>query len=367
MNDENTEEKKPEEEAPTNSLIKKIEEIESAARENKTKAELRVLFDGLFAELTDENWFPVTKRALKYFVGLQSILEEKDLLKEFWLSWGDVLKEPEKLYMKSMYFLPEMIFFLCNETNIRNLYTQVFAENWNFRKLRDLAIEQHYSNPVILNSIGTILEKLGIEVPALLRKGRDFRTRAQVLFAKDELKQEFLETVDKKLKQSKMELDNKVKGIEVELKKIVPQTEGKIDERIKEQERNSIRNFVQIIGIFAAIIAFIVTMVPASIRLGGASIPVALAGLAIVTAGIIVLLAMIFGRDERRKSLSKGLTGIIIAFILWLTLTVVLAFVEPNVLAPPERVDTLYIDTVESRPPPTPLPDGGTNGIEEGE
>jgi hypothetical protein len=85
----------------------------------------------------------------------------------------------------------------------------------------------------------------------------------------------------------------------------------------------TIRNLVQIIGIFAAIIAFLVIIVPTEVRLGGASVPialVALAGLAIVTAGIIILLAMIFGGREKTSGwLIAGLIITIVLFLAWIT------------------------------------------------
>lgn len=93
------------------------------------------------------------------------------------------------------------------------------------------------------------------------------------------------------------------------------------------------RNFVQIIGIFAAIIAFVVTIVPTAVRLGGASVPIALAGLAIVTAGIIVLLAMIFGREGQKKTgLIVGISIAGFLFLAWLAGTIWLAIYYPEIL-----------------------------------
>lgn len=360
MSDEKNKEKKQEEQASRRPwLFRQLDAIKETIESTDDVATLKRLFDNVFKEMTNDNLWLMDEEGVRYrkylqqrggriedegpgFGKLHVLYKLTEPIVLFWTSWFQARQAKKG---KDLNALDYFMFFFFGEIDIdslRFLHNEIYYTDFSFSKLIDSVKKEHYYNSNTLEAVGGILEKLwGVNHFHAL-EGRNFCARAQALRVKDELK----------LEETKQELAQLKKDTEEQTEKL-----QKGIEESRENEQRMTRNFVQIIGIFAAIIAFIVTMVPTAARLGGASIPIALAGLAIVTAGIVILLAMIFGKDERRKSLSKGLTGIIIAFTLWLTLTVVLAFVEPNVLRPPPdpvRVDTLYIDTVETTPPPTP-------------
>lgn len=180
-----------------------------------------------------------------------------------------------------------------------------------FSSLRD----EYWNNSDLLRPIAGILERLGDETKKYVRNwATTIKARIQTLNLKEELEEKTLKPFKEFIKKSEQEI--------AELKRAT-------DEKLRTSERHSI----QIIGIFAAIIAFIVTIVPTAVRLGGASIPIALAGLAIVTAGIIILLAMIFGRREKTSCwLIAGLIITIVLFLAWITGTVLAAIHYPNIL-----------------------------------
>jgi len=392
MSDENTEEKKPEEQAPPLPwLLNQLDVINSMAVRGDKLNEITPLLWEIINRITwelyeskdNESVFfnsynkehqimsvkgrsfslgsnaPIASAVildhLIFDIAVRFNTSNQDLLVEFWQMWlikrcdaegsNDVPKR-ELLDDFALRFFKDL-----RVETVRTLYQRVDGTSQSFREipliLERYKLEEKYPPIYIITGL---LEKLGEVDVELGNLGREIRIRAQNLQMEDLQKnlidyKRFVFSTKQELTNLKNETESKTKLL----------SEG--IEEAKDNENRMTRNFVQIIGIFAAIIAFIVTIVPTAVRMGGASIPIALAGLAIVTAGIVILLAMIFGKDERRKSLSKGLTGIIIAFTLWLTLTVVLAFVEPNVLRPPPdpvRVDTLYIDTVDTTPPPTP-------------
>ncbi|TKJ44018.1 hypothetical protein CEE36_02550 [candidate division TA06 bacterium B3_TA06] len=186
--------------------------------------------------------------------------------------------------------------------------------------------------------IGSVLEKLGALNWDLTSKGLNYKAQAQNKLAQAQLEKEVIKPLESRFEKVKKETEELDKKVEI----------------AKDNEQRMTRNFVQIIGIFAAIIAFIVTIVPTAVRMGGASIPVALAGLAIVTTGIIILLSMIFGRDDRRENLKRGFWVAIGAFAVWFAITIALLFITPESLRPPpdaSRVDTIYqsrVDTVQT-------------------
>jgi hypothetical protein len=384
MSNENTEEKRPEEQAlPELWVWEQYDKIQEAFDANKSASEIRILLDQLFSGLTEENFLltgSYGKEIRKQFEELGKdfgkLFKDKngrfawvfafesdfDIIKELWYSW---VKNRELKNIKDQdtvdYIALYCLIGLDNDTT-NKLYEEVKGDDFNFYHLEGLGKSQYKENPFILRFIGHILSSL--EGKDSYRKlfsvsGMEFLSQAQIL----QLKQEVIEPFKKSADEREKKLEALKDTTEEEFSKLDKRVK-KSEEELKTTEQRSIRNFVQVIGIFAAIIAFIVTIVPTAVRLGGASIPVALAGLAIVTAGIIILLAMIFGREEkeeRRRALRKGFWGAIGAFGAWLILTLILAFAQPNVLRPPPdpvRVDTLYIDTVDTTPPPYPPPPG---------
>jgi hypothetical protein len=205
--------------------------------------------------------------------------------------------------------------------------------------------------------IGRILENSHYD--HLAKEGTNFRARAQALRVKEELK--FDET--------KQELAQLKKDTEEQTEKL-----NKGIAEAKDNEQRMTRNFVQIIGIFAAIIAFVVTIVPMAVRLGGASSPIALAGLAIVTAEIIFILAMVFGNKQDKSKYQNWVIAGVFVFAVWLGFTAWLALKHPKTLVtakedsslvqPSQRIEAknLYMmnstkDTVGTSkvsPPPPP-------------
>ncbi|MCK4334605.1 MnhB domain-containing protein [candidate division WOR-3 bacterium] len=376
---ENKEEKKTQA-PPKPWLLKKVDAINEAIDENRNVKEIGDLFEELLEGLTSERYnfndpegkkyseYLEIKRkpigyiffckCLKIVIGINKENSySQNLSKELWTRWGNYRLRKTINNLKEVDDFVSFLFQFLRPTVIQNLYEAVEKLEWNFDKLHRVLGEIYRNNPNILENVATILEKVDVKSWLLANCGKSLRAQAEILRIKPDLKKEVKEELEedtlkpfeRKVEAAQEDIAESVENAQKTITNLKESTERKL--------RDSEARFIQVIGIFAAIIAFIVTIVPTAVRLGGASIPIALAGLAIVTAGIVILLAMIFGKDERRKSLSKGLTGIIIAFTLWLTLTVVLAFVEPNVLRPPPdpvRVDTLYIHTVETTPPPTP-------------
>jgi len=387
---ENKEEKQTEEEAQDyprflqlleeiRKRVYSLKQVSEATVKEETQKKIRELLGELFEGLTTDKyclqdsdgktWVKHLERQgedamgimtdkMANFINIFLIEPNRGAVFDFWDLWASNRRRKTENDLKTLDNLALSCLSRMDEKIAYEFFLRVQRSNFALSDLYNLATTTYKNSSKLLIAIGRVLQKAREIHGYWSEKGQDLIVRGYILSAKDELKQEFLETVDKKLKQSKMELDNKVKGIEVELGKIVSQTEGKIDERIKEQERNSIRNFVQIIGIFAAIIAFIVTIVPTAVRLGGASIPVALAGLAIVTAGIILLLAMIFGNPEEkhRKRLNVGFWVAVGLLVIWLGFTAWLAIKHPNTLvtAKEEKTTTQPVQTnVYMMSPPT--------------
>ncbi|GEM_PF-4562988 len=300
--------------------------------------------------------------------GLYTFLDDlnKPPLRELWYAWGrfhksECKKEKEKgkegknpKFTFADIIASNRLMNLLDDTKTKDFFYKEVAfkdENgifmdpeWNLYTLLDWARKEDPFDYNKMHYLGNFLVKF--------KDRNDFRIdnigaiklieRAQILTAKDEIRKEFKE-----------DLGTKIKEIEQKLKEESKELKEKVEEA-KDAENRMTRNFVQIIGIFAAIIAFVVTMVPAAARLGGASIPVALAGLAIVTSGIILLLSMIFGKRENKKA-SKGLIiGIVTClalFIIWLFATSWLAIKHPDTLRPPPnaaRIDTMYINRIDT-------------------
>lgn len=291
--------------------------------------------------------------ALKEFA---SKLKQSDLVESFIEAWNDYYLEKPRNYDVDIWIL-EFIQDLV-EINYRGLKeTDPFSGKGSaslINKVRKGGLaKENYDNPLILDEMVRILA----EIPFYKNVGEELKVRATSNRVFNKRFMEVGKTLNE-LKELKSDVEVLQEKTTDELTKLNQRSvvlTRRIEQTSQETERRSIRNFVQIIGIFAAIIAFVVTMVPTAVRLGGASIPIALAGLAIVTVGIILVLAMIFGKREKAGAgLIAGVSITGVLFVGWLLLTVGLAFAKPNILAPrpdPVRVDTLYIET---SPPPTP-------------
>ncbi len=395
MSDENTEEKKLEGQVPPLPwFLNQLDKIVVAIDDKNTPADtVDSLFNELFSKTTYAMYECVDETSRKYdthlektqtkslqlahghmshpkqlscrimrdyfVMHLQSRLNNKPRrcllgLWKAWLSWrkenspGGAIRAGEAPDLFALHLLKKL-----RADKVRELYDWVKNTDYHFGALHPIAQEYELiHNFTELFIIADLFLKLGEYDFDLTQRGRELSVKAQSFWVEDKLNRDVVIPFKKSIEERKKELAQLKKDTEEKTKEL---REG--IEKAKENEQRMTRNFVQIIGIFAAIIAFIVTMVPTAARLGGASIPIALAGLAIVTAGIIILLAMIFGKEEEREKLKKGFWGAIGAFGAWLILTLILAFAQPNVLRPPPdpvRVDTLYIDTVDTTPPPTP-------------
>jgi len=337
MSDEKNKEKKPEEQAPKPFLFIKIEEIESAVKSKKTRKEITKLLYELLNHFVKEKvkleqpteeqlTIDVSQKIAlgTYLFRLSELIREENLLLDLWNVWGQTRKYLENPEFNVADFLACTQLISRDDRDIEILDLHTMENDWNFSRILELAKADKPLNPSKLEYFGALLEKVKRVNWYLGHEGRNLSALAQALKVNQQLEKEtlepFREETDKRMKR----FEGRIQGVEA--------------------------RFIQIIGIFAAIIAFIVTMVPTAVRLGGASIPVALAGLAIVTAGIIILLAMIFGRGDRREKLKKGFRVAIGAFAVWFAITIALLFIKPESLRPPpdpNRVDTtLQIDTI---------------------
>ncbi|MBN2380966.1 hypothetical protein JXM67_14305 [candidate division WOR-3 bacterium] len=381
---ESKEEKKPEgQEPPKPWLFKQLKKIYTAIVEKKKANEISPLFGELFDNYTLERYtysdkeskdfesyliqngikevkvFSLPHRYSRvpsirdifqaYVRDFSNILAHdngKDhlLISNFWYSWwASRSSKPEQ--SKCIDYLAFGVLSFLSPQVVHQLLHDTFISNIPLFHLSTLGKELYFYEPVHLKLIGRILEKFeGKEgsLADLADIGRNFRARAEALYVKDELKKETQEELNKQIEDARSSFMQNAKG-EIDKK------EKGFDDKVKNVEAR----FIQIIGIFAAIIAFIVTIVPTAVRLGGASVPIALAGLAIVTVGIILVLAMVFGREEKkdiRQALRKGFYWTLGAFGLWLVVTVGLVFLKLDALRPPpdpNRVDTvLQYDTL---------------------
>jgi hypothetical protein len=351
MNDENTEEKRPEEEKPQKPwLLRQLERIQNAIKEGKDFDEIRPPLEQLFDEITPERYSFTDKESQEYLLfmskRLQKLFKEETIeltpyylnrqekflplwkiahspfASEIWKLWWEKAKAKGEDNRQLLDSLALDIFILAEKNTLESICDERWYDG-DFHNLARLAASIYADAPSTLDKIGIVLEKIDSKAPELADAGKSFRARAQALWVKEELKEETKDEVRAIVSEETKKFSEEIKK---ETNSSLDTLKQELDEGLdvaKENEQRMIRNFVQIIGIFAAIIAFIVTIVPTAARLGGASIPIALAGLAIVTAGIIILLAMIFGREEkeeRRRALRKGFWGAIGAFGAWLIL-----------------------------------------------
>jgi len=383
-------------------LVQKFKEVEEKVIAGGTPEEIQVVFEEFFSLDTRGRWKEELQKTpqdiLEGFKKLIDSIDSSRVLFPLWRAWEaarnrdkDETKRLLDRYAEYNFHIQDyLVLFLLNNIDEKYVFELYDNAKQSFGRLIHWCREVYWNNPAGLEHVGLFLEKLGLTNWDYTTEGKKFRARSSVLLAKRELTREIMDTVDSKVdesigklrneseSQSKKlydEQDDKIKEIRNETGVLIADAKTELktyaEERMteiskdtaQETERRAIRNFVQIIGIFAAIIAFIVTIVPTAVRLGGASVPIALAGLAIVTVGIILVLATIFGKKEKPSGgLIAGICVTGALFVGWLLLTLGLAFVKPNVLAPPpvpERIDTLYI---ESSPAPTPSIEEGEDG-----
>lgn len=248
-----------------------------------------------------------------------------ELLMMFWDAWLVSHKNTSTRKHEAQDKLALMVISQLDVNVVREWYMKAHPE---FSPLVSLARNEYKNNYEILFLLGETLEKLGEIAWWLSREGRNIIANARSLQTEEKLKKDVIEPFKESITATEERITNLKKETEDRTKEL---KEGIKDAR--DNENRMTRNFVQIIGIFAAIIAFIVTIVPTAVRLGGASVAIALAGLAIVTAGIILLLAMIFGREGKRKcGLIVGLIIIGVLFLGWLFITLWAAVMFPDIL-----------------------------------
>lgn len=368
MSDENTEEKKPEEQRPSLPwLLNQLDIINSMAVGQEESNTITPFIHAIFNRLSwDEYHFEdneskffdsynkghqvMSLKGRSFSIGsnvpitsvviLDLLIFEittrfntfcQDLLVEFWKMWLVKRNDAERsndVPKRDLLDDFALCFFKGLRVDaVRVLYKKVDGSPQSFREipliLEHYELEENY--PRIYTLTG-LLEKLGEVDVEMENQGRETRIKAQNLQMED-------------LQRNLVDYKRFVFSTKGELTTLKSETEEKTKllnkgiEEAKDNEQRMTRNFVQIIGIFAAIIAFVVTIVPTAVRLGGASVPIALAGLAIVTAGIIVLLAMIFGREGQKKTgLIVGISIAGFLFLAWLAGTIWLAIYYPEIL-----------------------------------
>jgi len=371
MSDENTDAKKAEEEREDIWLLRHLQALIALCgnRQSTAREQIYETVKDFFAGLNSENYYLNDEKARLYLERtgdskrtlkqekyqkmrrLASYLEKQgcmEILVELWKGWYVRRKQTKFSVTRVLdVFMLLLLSKMDKGTGVfERLYQRLKGTEWNFERIASLASPkgEYYEDATLLEAIGEFFVKLDAVDTEFHEKGRKFNGRAQVLKVKKELKKEIQEEVKARIDRAEESFVEKAIGV----------IEGKT-RKFDEQVRNVEARFIRIVGIFATIIAFVVTMVSTSARLDGASIPVALAGLAIVTSGIILLLAMLFGKkDKPGKGLIAGISIVGLLFVGWFVYTMILANQKPTPLVPPSRVDTLYIDTTitDSSPPP---------------
>lgn len=383
-------------------LYRKIAEILVALKESKIdEAKMRVHLNELFEEYTrDKHYLSETGsiewkerhglHAIEKAAELIAMFEisfclkaSRSIISEFWNIWCSKRKIKNEKDKEALdQFALECLKFLEDDKAFNLFYYVKNKEGLELKidYLLSLAKNEYVANSYFNIYLGTFLRKLGDVSFFWVDKGQELVTKGYILQAKDELRIEFSTSIENKIDQASKEIDSKIVQSKEETNKIVDDTRKDVNEflgkELAKSEQKTASSFIQILGIFAAIIAFVVTIVPTAVRLGGASVPIALAGLAIVTAGIILLLAMIFGREANkpRRGLGWGLASAIVLFLFWLGFTAWLAINYPKTLVtakednastqPAQRIEAqnLYMlnsakDTVGTpkvSPPPPP-------------
>jgi len=182
-----------------------------------------------------------------------------------------------------------------------------------------------YKNDALaLELLGTFLTKLQLH-SIEAEKGREFLGRARYLKTKAFFHYDLNQGLD-----SFRESFETEKG---EIKKVITEASAKTENLKKEVEmatviydqlegqtkRAEIRS-VQVVAVFAAIIAFIVATIPFAVRVNEMGLLMAIAGLAIVIGGFLLLVAVLFGGKGRPNgwflAIPIGLLALWFSFVL---------------------------------------------------
>ncbi len=355
-----------------------IEEIANAL--TRKSSALRTIFDGLLEELDEfssdfslsyftprgTTWVDgpyVTQLEQNINEGMKKVaskLINLNYAESFIDRWIEYYSEKRRNYDVDMWVL-DFIEDLVEDNFLELKERGLTQEKANFiNKVKKGALAgSNYENPSILDEVARIL----LNIPFYMEDGQDIKVRATAIRVYSQRFTEIEKSLSE-LKELKKNMENLRGKTSVELSRLKRNSEiltRRVEQTSQEIERRFLRNSVQIIGIFAAIIAFVVAVVPAAIRLGGSSIPIIGSGLAIVLAGFLFLIAVVFGDENRIKRFRGWLIGSGIALTIWLLVSIGASVLWRDIVAPPpdaarvdtvykfqSRVDTLYIDTTTS-------------------
>jgi|GEM_PF-4036389 len=366
---------------PREALIKSLEELEAAIKEGRGIEELRGLFDNFFNSLEPGDKPEPNTHAYSGTIRVGLAIAEKDkgdISLAFWRAWGKFREENLKDETSKA---SDLFAFLILKMQSSEILCSIHDQTeypprnpppmlWNMYRLRDLGYNIYYNMPNELADIGLILSKLTTDFDQrLVLVGKKFIARSQFLIdgplmsealrtrfekelkkTNENVNRQLLETKDKvsatlekidhrvieAIAKSNRQLDAKVGEVDGRMGGL-EKTYSNLDKSVRETESRSLRNFVQILGIFAAIIAFVVAAIVAAIRLGGASIPIIGTGLAVVLTLFLFLLAYLF-RDNTKKeaeSIKRWLITSVALVFVWLILSIAATVIWPGIVAPP--------------------------------
>lgn len=235
--------------------------------------------------------------------------------------------------------------------NVKNEYIQkLFNDKESTVNETVLLGKNVYKNdPVALELVGTFLTKLRINHYEA-EQGREFLARAEYLRTKPLLKND-IDQLLTPYKDSFDETKKELAGVRGEAEEAVKILEGKTKEakniynQLEDQTKRAEIRSIQVIAIFAALMAFIVATVPVAARVQELSLFLAIAGLGIILGGFLLLVAILFGGKNRPK---WGWIGVPIALlILWLFLVL-----NPNLIKIKSQKTSPPADTTQVETPP---------------
>jgi hypothetical protein len=281
--------------------------IKEAYDTTKPANDVRPYFDDIF-ESIKENGLPLsdTENGLPRFpIYLEKFIyylnHRCDLLVQFWLAWCEV----RNIDSKPRSFTFQDYFALKILINVREEFLQVLDKEHHLsvNETVFLGKDIYKDDKEALQLVGTFL----IRCPLYSyeeKTGREFLARAEYLKIEPQLRNDIglliapyvtgFETTKRELNEAKKSAEDEIKKLEKETK------EGdRVYKQLEDQTKRAEIRSIQVIGIFAAIMAFIVATIPAAARLEKLSLFLAIAGLAIVLGGFLLLIAILFGGEKK--------------------------------------------------------------------
>lgn len=323
------------------------------------------------------------------------LLKKKNKFNLLWRAWGKIILDPKNkksieesfaTYQELVPIVDAVVIYSflrpLTSDELWNLYYSVRDEEWNFETLKTYCKKFFKYSPTALETYATLFESfVGINY-TLFDEGKNFRARAQALrvmhenekktrqtklhkTSEKELTPEFLEKIQNEIspiieqhaeektqkivKEQSQTLTDKIQVIEdktadleIDLKKLEERA-APLEERISEL-KDTERRSIQVIGIFAAIVALIVAVVPLAVRVKEESLFLTITGLAIVLGGLLLLAAILFGGEKRPKW--KWITVPIILLFIWMFLVLNTHLVKIN-----PKIDSISKDTSQVEKP----------------